>query len=303
MNRAFFDEKKLKYYNEALNLISYVLGIPKVDITNINDIKLGMTNHSFAFTIKDNRYICRVPGEGTDKLINRANEHASIEAVKSLGISENVLYHSAETGYKIAEYLVNARIADKNDPEDLKACMARIRQLHEASITVDHEFDIAKEIFFYENLCLESGEIPFEDYEIVRKHSLELVNKLSAMNRQKTLCHVDCIPDNCLFTNDGLKIIDWEYAGMADPLIDVAAFCIYSYYDEAETDRLVDLYFEGVTPSDTEKGIVYAYMALLGLCWTLWAVYKENLGVSFGEYLRIQYRYARDFYFKAMALL
>ena len=34
-----------------------------------------------------------------------------------------------------------------------------------------------------------------------------------------------------------LKIIDWEYAGMHDPLIDVSMCSIYSYYTEEEFGR------------------------------------------------------------------
>jgi len=40
------------------------------------------------------------------------------------------------------------------------------------------------------------------------------------------------VPDNFLFVEkDGkeeIRLIDWEYAGMQDPHVDVAMFCIYS---------------------------------------------------------------------------
>ena len=41
--------------------------------------------------------------------------------------------------------------------------------------------------------------------------------------------------------------------------------------------------------------MVYAYMALGGFLWSLWAVYKAALGEEFGEYTLIMYRYAKDF--------
>jgi len=303
--RAFDDYYMTKSDSEAMTLISSVLNVPESAITAIKNIKSGMTNRSFAFTVDGRQYICRVPGEGTGQLVNRAEEHESIELVKDLPFTENIIYHSADTGYKISEFYPDAREADKNNDDDMRMCMSMIRSLHRSGLTVGHDFDIAERLRFYENLCLKSGGVLYEDYDTVRAHSLELLSKLSRLNRKKTLCHIDSNPDNCLFINRDreLKLIDWEYSGMADPLIDIAMTCIYSYYDKPQTDKMMGFYFGACAPSDTEKGIVYAYMALGGLLWALWAIYKEHLGVNFGEYTLIQYRYAKDFYREAVNLL
>ena len=47
--------------------------------------------------------------------------------------------------------------------------------------------------------------------------------------------------------NEDIRLIDWEYAGMQDPHVDIAMFCIYSMYDREHVDKLIDAYFtEGV---------------------------------------------------------
>ena len=51
----------------------------------------------------------------------------------------------------------------------------------------------------------------------------------------------------------------------------------------------------GREPETLERLVVYAYMALGGFLWSLWAVYKAALGEEFGEYTLIMYRYAKDF--------
>ena len=108
--------------------------------------------------------------------------------------------------------------------------------------------------------------------------------------------------DNFLFLPDGsLRLIDWEYSGMCDPLIDVAMCCIYSYYNEEQTDWLIETYLERV-PDKDERLTVYSYMALGGFLWTLWAVYKSAVGEEFGEYTLIMYRYAKDYYRKIQKL-
>ena len=34
-----------------------------------------------------------------------------------------------------------------------------------------------------------------------------------------------------------IRLIDWEYAGMQDPHVDIAMFCIYSLYKKEQVDH------------------------------------------------------------------
>ncbi len=91
-----------------------------------------------------------------------------------------------------------------------------------------------------------------------------------------------------------MQLTDWEYSGMQDPHVDIAMFCIYSFYEKDAVDRLIDLYFEG----KCEKNIrlkIYCYIAACGLLWSNWCEYKRSLGVEFGEYSLRQYRYAKEY--------
>lgn len=113
---------------------------------------------------------------------------------------------------------------------------------------------------------------------------------------KRCLTHIDAVPDNFLFVEDGsVRLIDWEYAGMQDPHVDIAMFCIYALYDRQHVDMLIDQYFDGSCPKETRIKI-YCYIALCGLLWSNWCEYKRNLGVEFGEYSLKQYRYAKDYY-------
>jgi len=90
-------------------------------------------------------------------------------------------------------------------------------------------------------------------------------------------------------------MIDWEYAGMQDPHIDIAMFAIYSMYDRGQVEALIDSYFEECRPDGVALK-VYAYIAACGLLWSNWCEYKRQLGVEFGEYAMRQYRFAKDYY-------
>jgi thiamine kinase-like enzyme len=92
-----------------------------------------------------------------------------------------------------------------------------------------------------------------------------------------------------------MMLIDWEYAGMADPLIDVAMFAIYAYYSRQEIDTLLEIYLLRKATKD-EIMRVYLLAALGGFCWSVWTEYNQSLGVEFGDYGMKMYRYAKDFY-------
>lgn len=294
--RVFDESYQNHSNNQAMELISSVFQIPESEIHNIHCLKSGMTNKSFLFQVHGKSYICRVPGPGTGLLINRHQEGDVLEAVANLGITEHVIYFNRDTGYKITEYYENSRNADVHNESDMQQCMDLVTKLHQSGIQLKHSFDIRERIAFYENLCIKHGGIPFEDYEVVKDRMNTLMDHLDALNRPKTIAHIDSNVDNFLFLPDGdLKLIDWEYCGMCDPLIDVAMCGIYSYLNEEQMDRLIHIYLHR-EPAEEERTVIYSYVALGGFLWSLWAVYKSELGEEFGEYTIIMYRYAKRYY-------
>ena len=70
---------------EALGIIRDVLRVKKSEIANIEVLKQGMTNRSFLFSCQNQKYIVRIPGEGTGFLINRQQELDVYETIKDKG--------------------------------------------------------------------------------------------------------------------------------------------------------------------------------------------------------------------------
>jgi len=213
-------------------------------------------------------------------------------------ICDDVAYINPENGYKITEFWEKARICDPFNEDDIKRCMSRLRRFHEMKLTVDHTFDLFGQIEYYESLW---GGMPsaYKDYPQTKEKVFSLKTYIDAHAAPKTLAHIDAVPDNFLFIEDtdseDVRLIDWEYAGMQDPHVDVAMFCIYAMYDKRQTDRLIGAYFPEGCPSETRIKI-YCYIAACGLLWSNWCEYKRSLGVEFGEYSLRQYRYAKDYY-------
>ena len=285
--------------NESLEVISKTLNCKNEDIKNIKTLKKGMTNRSFIFTVDSKKYIMRIPGEGTDKLINRKEEADVYNTIKGKNICDELFYINPDNGFKISSFVENSRVCDPYNFEDVSKCMKKLKHFHDMKLKVNHEFSIVKQIDFYESLWLEPKSI-FDDYQQTKKNVLSLIPFVNKNKAESVLTHIDAVPDNFLFSKNGktenIQLIDWEYAGMQDPHVDIAMFCIYSLYDsKEEIDNVIDLYFENKCNINTRIKI-YCYVALCGLLWSNWCEYKRQLGVEFGEYSLKQYRYAKDYF-------
>lgn len=287
------DGNSANLQTDAISIIQDCFNVEVDEIKNITVLKKGMTNRSFLFECQNKKYIMRIPGEGTDHLINRKEEADVYQALENRQICDDVLYMNPDNGYKITAYLEDATNCDAENWDEVEACMTKLREFHELNLTVDHRFDIFGQIDFYESLW--NGEKSyFKDYEKTKAAIFELKKWIDTLEKNETLVHIDAVPDNFLFTKDGIRIIDWEYAGMQDPHVDIAMFSIYSLYSKEQVDHLIDLYFKGeVSPVIRTK--IYAYIASAGLLWSNWCEYKRSLGIDFGEYSLCQYRYAKEY--------
>lgn len=294
-----FDEQSEQLNSAAIDTITEVFSCESKEIKNITVLKKGMTNRSFLFRVRDKQYIMRIPGEGTDQLISRRQEAAVYKAIHGRGLCDDPVYINPENGYKITKYLTGVRTCDPKNDTDLKKCMKMLRNFHEMKLVVGHTFDLFEQIRFYESLWNGAPSM-YQDYDKTKADVFKLKPFLTSQAGDYCLTHIDAVPDNFLFYQDTdgreqLQLTDWEYAGMQDPHVDIAMFCIYSMYDRKQIDHLIDLYFEGKC-RDATRCKIYGYIAVCGLLWSNWCEYKAHLGIEFGEYSLRQYRYAKEYY-------
>lgn len=283
---------------EAIEVIEKTFNVDLNAIKNIEVLKKGMTNRSFIFEVNDKKYIMRIPGEGTENLINRKEEADVYLAIKGLNLSDRIIYINPENGYKITEYIEDAKICQPYDFEKLEMCIGKLREFHQRKLRVNHyfnEFEIAE---YYESLWLGKSSL-YDDYKETKRRVFSLQKYILEHEKEPVLSHFDANPDNFLiYEEDGrehVRLIDWEYAAMHDPDIDIAMMVVYSRYSREQVDKIIDMYYQGRCDRETRVKI-YCYISICGLLWSNWCEYKSHLGVEFGEYSLMQYRYAKDYY-------
>lgn len=289
---------KIKKEIEAI--AQRALGAKKNEIEKITVMKEGMTNQSFLIFYRGKKYILRIPGIGTNLLIDRKEEEAVYRSIVHRGICEHVVYINVENGCKLAEYFEDARVCNSQCKDDVQKCMEKLRTVHKMRLQVGHEFDLFKQIDFYESLLRKSGlSSQYKDYEETKENVIRFKRYIDRQVKDKVLTHIDAVPDNFLFVKnekgvEEVRIIDWEYAGMQDPHVDIAMFGIYASYNRQQMEWLIETYFQTGCP-DAVKMKVYCYIAACGLLWSNWCEYKSSMGVEFGEYALHQYQYAKEY--------
>ena len=129
--------------------------------------------------------------------------------------------------------------------------MIFLRNFHQRKYCVEHSFDLWERINYYESLW--TKQTIYEDYNSVKKRVLQLKKYVDMQKKESCLCHIDAVPDNFLLVENEIHLIDWEYAGMQDPHVDIAMFGIYSLYNRSQMDQLIDFYFEEECSAELES--------------------------------------------------
>ena len=276
-----------------LDTIQFVFNTKDTNIELI-PLKQGMTNDSFIFSINNERYIIRVPGVNTEKIINRHQEYDVYQAIKDEEFVEPVIYIDRDKGYKISKFIENSHTVNPKDWNEISACLKRLRDFHSQSHRVEYCFDVFEHINYYESLMPNTS--IYEDYGNTKKNIESLEPIIKNLVKDWTLCHIDAVCDNFLVTeNQDVYLIDFEYAAMQDPDLDLAMFIVYSLFDRQEIDRIINIYFENqVTPLKRYK--IYSYIAMVGLLWSNWCEAKQDEALLNSSYAKQQYNYAKTFY-------
>ena len=278
---------------KKLDIIKSVFNIQDNDL-EFSPLKQGMTNDSFIFSINNERYIIRVPGVNTEKIINRHQEYDVYQAIKNEEFVEPVVYIDRDKGYKISKFIEKSHTVNPKDWNEISVCLKRLREFHSQSHRVEHCFDVFEHINYYESLMPNVS--IYEDYVDTKKNIESLEPVIENLVEEWTLCHIDAVCDNFLVTeNQDVYLIDFEYAAMQDPDLDLAMFIVYSLFNRQEIDRIINIYFENqVTPLKRYK--MYSYIAMVGLLWSNWCEAKQDKELLNSLYAKQQYDYAKTFY-------
>ncbi|MBO6092639.1 MAG: phosphotransferase, partial [Oscillospiraceae bacterium] len=283
-----FDENYVNHtHSKILHNITEVLGCCESDILNFKAIKEGLTNTSFVFEVKGKKYVYRHPGEGTEAIISRSHEKKALELAHSIGVDPTYLSMDAESGWKISTFVEGIRTPDYNSFEDSKRVLAVLQKLHQKKLSVDWSFLPWEEAEKIESILYENnGSIADREFSKLKMNVSKCLAACQGDGVALQFCHCDTYAPNWMLTESGETIlIDWEYAGNADPGCDIGTYIMDSMWEIDQAKRFIQEYL-GEEKNNSRLTFHYlAYTAVISYYWYVWALYRESCGAVMGESL------------------
>jgi thiamine kinase-like enzyme len=146
-----------------------------------------------------------------------------------------------------------------------------LRRMHECETAFANRFDVFAQIDEYLALLRRKrARIP-DGYDRLQQEAERARAVLAAHAAPLAPCHNDPLAENFLDTGLRMVIVDWEYAGMNDPMWDLGDLAVEADFTEAQEDALLAAYFGGAAPPAAAGRMVLA-KALCDLVWTLWGL-------------------------------
>ena len=94
----------------------------------------GLTNRTYKVTVDGEDYVVRIPGEGTEELINRRDEMVSTRLACDLGVDAELLYFG-DDGSKVTRYIKDAVTMSSEtlkDDENIKRMADIFKKSHKS---------------------------------------------------------------------------------------------------------------------------------------------------------------------------
>lgn len=270
---------------KIMSNIAGVLNCKESEILNFRAIKEGLTNTSFVFEVRDKKYVYRHPGDGTEAIISRQHEKKALELAKSIGVDPTFICMDADEGWKISSFVEGIRTPDYGSFEDSKRVLAVLRALHDRKLSVDWAFLPWEEACKIETILrTEKGGIADQDFDRLKEKVEKCYRRCTGDGITMRFCHCDTYAPNWMLTDKQTILIDWEYAGNADPGCDIGTYIMDSMWEVPEAERFIRQYC-GEDMTDVQLFHYLAYTAILSYYWYVWALYREACGAVMGESL------------------
>ena len=105
----------------------------------------GLTNKNFKVVDGENKYVLRIPGEGTEEYINRKAEEAAARISAEVGVNAEVLHFNTSSGIQLTRFIEGALTMDAEGfkrPGTAGRAALALRDVHRCGDKFSNEFNI-----------------------------------------------------------------------------------------------------------------------------------------------------------------
>jgi len=247
--------------------IELVFGIQKKEIKEFKPL-IG-SNHVYSFTVKNEKYVVHKLIDTS--IMNWEQEKAAYNSLKPLNITDELV--SYNNGINITKFLDDSRELN-NCESDMIDAFDLLRNVHNSSASTKYNYNIIENMNKYISHCDKESKALIE-LEKCRDKINTIQTVTDELNIPKVLCHGDaCAPNFLRLPDKSIRIIDWEQAGMADPLLDIAIASLHQGIENIDPVWCLHQYLKR-TPEKQEYLRLFSYLALDSYALMAWCIYEN----------------------------
>jgi thiamine kinase-like enzyme len=207
----------------------------------------GITNRNYRVRFAGEDVVVRLPGKDTSLLeIDRAAEKAAGEMAARAGVGPTVVAMLEDPPCLVTQFVVGETMGaeELREPGTLAEVARALRTLHACEELLPVEFSSFRIVETYAaRMASRGAEVPGSyEWAMAAAHRIEAA--LVGPEHEPVPCHNDLLAANFIRSPQGVRIVDWEYAGMNDRYFDLGNFAVNNELDAAQEAELLSAYFE-----------------------------------------------------------
>ncbi|MAF82768.1 MAG: choline/ethanolamine kinase family protein [Gammaproteobacteria bacterium] len=237
----------------------------------VSKLNSGPVSDSYLIEHNAEQFVLRLDTEVAAAFgLDRKAEAEVLAIVSRHGLGPELKYADLRRGIQVTRY-IEGRVWTETDLQDegrITRLAELLRQLH-ALDSDGQPLNLNAKVDNYARI------IGTAEGRELAEETQQLLARLNEQSVSQCLCHNDA---NCTNLIDGqtLKLIDWEYAAIGDPMFDLAVIAEHHQFDQQQTDTLLNAYFSEVHEEHMQR--LHGYRSLYLHLLVLWLASVEKLG-------------------------
>jgi thiamine kinase-like enzyme len=205
----------------------------------------GITNRNYTARMGGATYVIRMPGKDTEQLgIDRGAEAEANRCAARAGIAPEVAALLEDPPCLVTRFIEGKEMgsAELRGPAARAAVAAALHAIHDCGERLASGFSALRIAEDYaERTRNRGGQVPTA--YLPAHEAATRIERALDREEEPVPCHNDLLAANFLHSAEGIRLVDWEYAGMGDRYFDLGNFAVNNELGPDEEVAFLDAYF------------------------------------------------------------